>query len=53
MNNYLATVILGVVRLIFTIVACISLRRCGRRPLTMISGNFIEFAAGRRNSSNI
>lgn len=39
MNKYLATVILGVVRVIFTVVACISLRKCGRRPLTMISGN--------------
>ncbi|XP_069704012.1 facilitated trehalose transporter Tret1-like [Periplaneta americana] len=38
MNKYLATVLLGVVRLLSTIVACISLRRCGRRPLTMISG---------------
>ncbi|KAK6638460.1 hypothetical protein RUM43_006727, partial [Polyplax serrata] len=37
-NKYLATVILGLVRVIFTIVACISLRKCGRRPLTMISG---------------
>ncbi|GLG93599.1 hypothetical protein R5R35_003750 [Gryllus longicercus] len=37
MNRFLATVILGVVRLISTIIACISLRRCGRRPLTMIS----------------
>lgn len=38
MNKYLATVILGVVRLLSTIAACISLRRCGRRPLTLISG---------------
>jgi hypothetical protein len=38
MNKYLATVILGVVRLLSTIVACISLRACGRRPLTLISG---------------
>ncbi|EEB19443.1 conserved hypothetical protein [Pediculus humanus corporis] len=37
-NKYLATVILGLVRVIFTVVACISLRKCGRRPLTMISG---------------
>jgi len=37
MNKYLATVILGIVRLLSTIVACISLRRCGRRPLTLIS----------------
>ncbi|CAD7076969.1 unnamed protein product [Hermetia illucens] len=38
MNTYTCTILLGVVRLIFTIVACISLRRCGRRPLTFISG---------------
>lgn len=38
MNKNIATVILGVVRLISTIIACIALRRCGRRPLTMISG---------------
>lgn len=37
MDKYLATVILGIVRLLSTIVACISLRRCGRRPLTLIS----------------
>ncbi|XP_023702263.1 facilitated trehalose transporter Tret1-2 homolog isoform X1 [Cryptotermes secundus] len=37
MNKYLATVILGIVRLLSTIAACISLRTCGRRPLTLIS----------------
>ncbi|KAM0737367.1 Facilitated trehalose transporter Tret1 [Formica fusca] len=37
LNKYLAAVILGIVRLISTIVACILCRRCGRRPLTMIS----------------
>ena len=37
LNKYLAAVILGVVRLASTIVACILCRRCGRRPLTMIS----------------
>jgi facilitated trehalose transporter len=33
----LATVALGVVRLLFTILACGLLRRVGRRPLTFIS----------------
>lgn len=42
MNKYLATVILGVVRLLATIAACIALRRCGRRPLTMISGKTLK-----------
>ncbi|XP_076680073.1 facilitated trehalose transporter Tret1 isoform X2 [Andrena cerasifolii] len=37
LNKYLAAVILGVVRLASTIVACILCRRCGRRPLTMVS----------------
>lgn len=36
-NSYLVTVILGVVRLLSTIMACVLCRRCGRRPLTMIS----------------
>ncbi|XP_043279024.1 facilitated trehalose transporter Tret1-like isoform X2 [Venturia canescens] len=36
-DKYLAAVILGVVRLLSTIAACILCRRCGRRPLTMIS----------------
>ncbi|XP_047353509.1 facilitated trehalose transporter Tret1-like isoform X1 [Vespa velutina] len=36
-NKYLAAVILGIVRLISTIVACIACRRCGRRLLTMVS----------------
>lgn len=36
-NKYLATTILGVVRLLSTILACVLCRRCGRRPLTMIS----------------
>lgn len=37
MNKYLAAVILGIVRLLSTIVACILCRRSGRRPLTMVS----------------
>ncbi|KAG7210338.1 hypothetical protein KM043_011876 [Ampulex compressa] len=36
-DKYLAAVILGVVRLASTIVACILCRKCGRRPLTMVS----------------
>lgn len=36
-NKYVATVMIGVVRLICTILACILCRRCGRRPMTMIS----------------
>ncbi|KAF4533429.1 hypothetical protein B566_EDAN001154 [Ephemera danica] len=36
-NDYNLTVALGVVRLIFTVLACGMLRRCGRRPLTFIS----------------
>lgn len=37
LNKYLAAVILGIVRLVSTIVACVLCRRCGRRPLTMVS----------------
>ncbi|CAK9833643.1 Facilitated trehalose transporter Tret1 [Anthophora retusa] len=37
LNKYLAAVILGVVRLSSTIAACILCRKCGRRPLTMVS----------------
>ncbi|XP_054011860.1 facilitated trehalose transporter Tret1-like isoform X1 [Hylaeus anthracinus] len=36
-NNYLAAVILGVVRLASTIAACILCKRYGRRSLTMVS----------------
>ncbi|XP_043506075.1 facilitated trehalose transporter Tret1-like isoform X1 [Polistes fuscatus] len=36
-NKYLAAVILGIVRLVSTIVACIACRRSGRRALTMVS----------------
>jgi hypothetical protein len=38
MDKNVATIILGALRLLFTIIACISLRRCGRRPLSFISG---------------
>lgn len=37
MDKYLATILLGVVRLLFTIAGCAALRRCGRRPLTLFS----------------
>lgn len=38
LNKNMCTILLGIVRLIFTIVGCVSLRRMGRRPLTFISG---------------
>jgi sugar porter (SP) family MFS transporter len=33
-----ATIILGALRFFFTIVGCVALRKCGRRPLSFISG---------------
>ena len=36
-NKFLATVIIGIVRLLSTILACILCRQCGRRTLTMVS----------------
>lgn len=39
-NKFVLTIILGVCRLIFTVVACIAMRKCGRRPLTFISGKY-------------
>lgn len=38
MDKYTATIILGALRFLFTIAGCIALRRCGRRPLSFISG---------------
>lgn len=38
MDKYTCTIVLGSLRFLFTIIACISLRRCGRRPLSFISG---------------
>lgn len=38
MDKYTATIILGTLRFLFTIVGCVALRRCGRRPLSFISG---------------
>lgn len=37
MNKTSCTIMLGVVRVVFTIIACIAMRRYGRRPLTFIS----------------
>lgn len=37
-NKYTATVILGSVRLVLTLVACVLMRKCGRRVLTVVSG---------------
>lgn len=38
MDKYQATIILGALRFFFTIVGCVALRKCGRRPLSFISG---------------
>ncbi|CRK92768.1 CLUMA_CG006249, isoform A [Clunio marinus] len=38
LDKYTCTVILGALRFTFTILACILLRRSGRRPLSFISG---------------
>lgn len=38
MDKNQATIILGALRFFFTIVGCVALRRCGRRPLSFISG---------------
>lgn len=45
MNKTTCTIMLGVVRLLFTILACIAMRRFGRRTLTFVSGekNFENF----------
>lgn len=37
------TILLGVVRLIFTVGAAIAMRKCGRRSLTFISGKNMTF----------
>uniref|UniRef100_A0A1B6MIW6 Major facilitator superfamily (MFS) profile domain-containing protein n=1 Tax=Graphocephala atropunctata TaxID=36148 RepID=A0A1B6MIW6_9HEMI len=37
MNKYAATIILGLVRLGFTVLSCILMRRLGRRPMTFMS----------------
>lgn len=38
MDTNSLTIILGALRFFFTIVGCIALRKCGRRPLSFISG---------------
>ncbi|XP_053676936.1 facilitated trehalose transporter Tret1-2 homolog [Anopheles nili] len=38
MDKNTCTIMLGVVRFVFTIIGAVLLRRCGRRPLTFISG---------------
>jgi facilitated trehalose transporter len=38
MNKNTATIILGALRFLFTIIGCVALRRSGRRPLSFISG---------------
>lgn len=38
------TIVMGAIRLIFTIVGCIAMRRCGRRPLTFVSSKFRMFS---------
>uniref|UniRef100_A0A1B6CPI6 Major facilitator superfamily (MFS) profile domain-containing protein n=1 Tax=Clastoptera arizonana TaxID=38151 RepID=A0A1B6CPI6_9HEMI len=40
MDKYLATIILGLIRLGFTVVSCIMMRRCGRRQLSLVSSVF-------------
>ncbi|KAJ8679358.1 hypothetical protein QAD02_015145 [Eretmocerus hayati] len=37
LDKYMVTVFLGVVRLVFTIVACVACRKFGRRPMTFLS----------------
>jgi len=36
-DKYAATVVLGIIRLIFTIIGCVLMRRLGRKPLSYIS----------------
>lgn len=38
MDKNTCTIVLGVLRFVFTIIGCIALRKCGRRPLSFISG---------------
>lgn len=38
LNEYLAMLIIDIVRFVMSIVACVLLRKCGRRPLLMVSG---------------
>lgn len=38
MDKNTATIVLGALRFVFTLIACILLRRSGRRPLSFVSG---------------
>lgn len=38
LNEYVAMLVIDVVRFFMSLVACILLRKCGRRPLLMVSG---------------
>lgn len=40
MNKTTCTIMLGVVRLIFTIIGCVCMRKFGRRTLTFVSGDY-------------
>ncbi|KAL5242630.1 hypothetical protein ACI65C_010040 [Semiaphis heraclei] len=37
MNNYLATVVLGIIRMVFTVIGCMMMLRLGQKPLSYIS----------------
>lgn len=39
MNKTTCTIMLGIVRLVFTIIACVAMRKFGRRTLTFVSGS--------------
>lgn len=43
----MCTILMGLFRLIFTIIACVSMRHCGRRPLTFISSKCTCWSVGR------
>lgn len=49
-------IFMGSIRVLFTIVACILMRRCGRRPLTFVSSKFnffeIYFVTNKRRELN-
>lgn len=51
LEKHTATIILGIIRLIFTVIGCVLCRRCGRRPLTFISGKFFFVTVARINTS--
>lgn len=39
-DKYAATIVLGIIRLIFTIIGCVMMRRLGRKPLSYISSTY-------------